>query len=458
MIICTFSPLFITLTPIVLILLLLGFTVSFAYLYFKYRNNMERLQGQIQEQSKHKAEADKYKLMYQKQLFQYCLTNFDNHITLSEIYHLKEKTLTKSSEFVCILFQLSLETSLKLFDNNNNNNNNTMISNLEYICEKHYSNYTIRDFFPLSDTVAAIILSTDVINKQNLYSQCQSIMNEAVTEDSNYLFSCIIGKPVTGDDYIHSAYQTALETLTNKLPTDRSVITMYNELIEEEAEVVPYPLKLESDLLKEMRKNQVEACKALIKEYFDELQSSNYATLNDTFQQLIIMVRRIEKQSKLESMPFLCNVKLYQTQLSIEMMQNIITERIMDDMDELNEMNLYDNNKKKIVGQMISFINENAKNPNLNVDFVADNISLSKNYVRKIFKDVTRTNLSIYLQQVKIKQACLLLAKTDATVQDISEQLDFISNNYFFTFFKKHTGMTPVQYRLVHGHQRVNSI
>ena len=37
------------------------------------------------------------------------------------------------------------------------------------------------------------------------------------------------------------------------------------------------------------------------------------------------------------------------------------------------------------------------------------------------------------------------------TIQQVSDTLGFTTRNYFFTFFKKHTGMTPKQYRLLQG-------
>ena len=60
-------------------------------------------------------------------------------------------------------------------------------------------------------------------------------------------------------------------------------------------------------------------------------------------------------------------------------------------------------------------------------------------------------SLSKYITDKKIQYACRVLAETDDSIQSICERLDFTSANYFYTYFKKNTGMTPSQYQERHG-------
>ena len=59
----------------------------------------------------------------------------------------------------------------------------------------------------------------------------------------------------------------------------------------------------------------------------------------------------------------------------------------------------------------------------------------------------TGDSLSNYIIQKKLELICHLLADTNTSLQDISDQLGFSTKNYFFTFFKKHMGTTPNEYR-----------
>lgn len=72
---------------------------------------------------------------------------------------------------------------------------------------------------------------------------------------------------------------------------------------------------------------------------------------------------------------------------------------------------------------------------------------ISKNYFSKLFKDVTGTNVSDYIQYLRTEQACNLLRSTDLKVIDIAEQAGFSDMKFFYEVFKKITGKTPGEYR-----------
>ena len=46
-----------------------------------------------------------------------------------------------------------------------------------------------------------------------------------------------------------------------------------------------------------------------------------------------------------------------------------------------------------------------------------------------------------------IKEAVALLKQTDWTISEIALALGFIQSNYFSSFFKRHIGQTPQEYR-----------
>ncbi|HWT75948.1 MAG TPA: AraC family transcriptional regulator [Mobilitalea sp.] len=433
--------------PGIFLLLVLGSSLSSALLLRKCKHNNALIKNLSKEQEKLQGEADWYKLLYQRQLIQNRLTNFDDRTLLNEIYQLQMESAAKPLEFVCILFHNTtpdIDHTHKL-----------EMNDLDIICQKYFSNYIIKDFFKLTADDAAVLLSADVIDEQVLFDQCKSILGEAAPED-NYDICCVIGKSVPADAFIHTTYRSAYETLSDILPNNHTDIILYSEAYEE-AEVISYPLQLEMDLMREIKKNQIDRCEAFIQGYFEELQASSYSNLLDAFHQLVIMVRRIEAHWKLDAMPFSYH-NPSNTKLSVDMMKSVLIQQITNDLNELNGIEPNDENNRKLVQKITELVDENAGNPNLNVDFISDKLDLSKNYLRKIFKNVTNINLSVYLQQAKVKKACYLLAETNATVQEITGQLDFITNGYFFRFFKKHTGMTPIQYRLINRNQKANSM
>lgn len=55
-----------------------------------------------------------------------------------------------------------------------------------------------------------------------------------------------------------------------------------------------------------------------------------------------------------------------------------------------------------------------------------------------------------YINISRVELAKKLLVETDLSTLEISAQLGLENTNYFYTFFKKHTGSTPNQYRTDH--------
>jgi AraC-like DNA-binding protein len=108
------------------------------------------------------------------------------------------------------------------------------------------------------------------------------------------------------------------------------------------------------------------------------------------------------------------------------------------------------NRKEEIAAEIADFVAKNLHNPMLSIEDVADYVSLSKNYVRQIFKDSYDCSLSDFIVLRRIDRVRSLLKTTDWVIADIAEQSGFQSKSNFFTTFKKMTGMTPAQYRFEH--------
>lgn len=68
-------------------------------------------------------------------------------------------------------------------------------------------------------------------------------------------------------------------------------------------------------------------------------------------------------------------------------------------------------------------------------------------YLSTLFKKEVRMTLSEYIQQEKVAEAKKLLSLTNYSILEISTLLNFNNQSYFTKIFKKHTKVTPKQYR-----------
>ncbi|MBQ8525875.1 MAG: AraC family transcriptional regulator [Clostridia bacterium] len=83
----------------------------------------------------------------------------------------------------------------------------------------------------------------------------------------------------------------------------------------------------------------------------------------------------------------------------------------------------------------------------ISLESIAAYVHLSPAYCSHIFKKHENTTIKKYIQKLKINQACQLLLHTNHSVSYIAESLGYCDLFYFSNIFKKHTGMSPTEYR-----------
>ena len=82
------------------------------------------------------------------------------------------------------------------------------------------------------------------------------------------------------------------------------------------------------------------------------------------------------------------------------------------------------------------------------LDTLASVCHLSKNYFSEIFRASTGSTFKSYLIELRLRQACRLLASTDMTVTDICYASGFDTFSNFMRRFRKRFGQTPLDFRV----------
>lgn len=92
------------------------------------------------------------------------------------------------------------------------------------------------------------------------------------------------------------------------------------------------------------------------------------------------------------------------------------------------------------------YIRSHFHNP-IQVDTVADAVSLSRYHFSRLFKKETGFTPHEYLQDVRLRHSKQLLTQTDLSVDEIACQCGFSSATHFIRTFKKRTMITPAAFR-----------
>lgn len=83
----------------------------------------------------------------------------------------------------------------------------------------------------------------------------------------------------------------------------------------------------------------------------------------------------------------------------------------------------------------------------ISAEAIAGQLNISYSWFRRFFRKYTGMAPGQYLAQLRIRHACELLEQTNLPVQTIAEQLHFESSGYFSVYFKRQTGLSPLEYR-----------
>ena len=99
------------------------------------------------------------------------------------------------------------------------------------------------------------------------------------------------------------------------------------------------------------------------------------------------------------------------------------------------------------VGRARVYLSKNFTNPNLMLQDVAREVGISQSHFSTVFAQETGITFTQYLTGLRMSKAKELLEATPMRSSEVAFQVGYNDAHYFSYLFKKHTGMTPSEYR-----------
>lgn len=79
--------------------------------------------------------------------------------------------------------------------------------------------------------------------------------------------------------------------------------------------------------------------------------------------------------------------------------------------------------------------------------FYADRLCVTTKYLSKVIRRTSGNTVYFWIGEFTVREAKQLLRSTQATVTEIAEQLNFPNSSFFAKFFRRHAGLSPVEFR-----------
>lgn len=114
-----------------------------------------------------------------------------------------------------------------------------------------------------------------------------------------------------------------------------------------------------------------------------------------------------------------------------------------------NEYRIIDADLKKMnrIEMAIEYLKQNYGDSDLKICDLAKTVNLSEKHFRRIFFELYQKTPYLFLQEFRINKAEILLLNTTKSVSDIALQCGFSDVYSFSHSFKKHTELSPMEYR-----------
>ncbi len=160
-----------------------------------------------------------------------------------------------------------------------------------------------------------------------------------------------------------------------------------------------------------------------------QLSGSSYNIFGELFNKIYVEYNNREKG-------YINIIRAYVVELIIKMFRK---------MDSLSTDSI-SNKQKQIINTTLEYLRNNF-GTHVTLEDLAAKIFLSKHYFGRLFKSVTGMPVSVLLQQIRMEEACKLLATSDRKITDIAENCGFNDIKSFYNAFKKANGVTPGDYR-----------
>jgi two-component system response regulator YesN len=113
--------------------------------------------------------------------------------------------------------------------------------------------------------------------------------------------------------------------------------------------------------------------------------------------------------------------------------------------------------KKSETDIMTKFVMEYVESnfgDDLSLEAISAKLGITAPYLSTYFKEKTGTNFSDYIFTVRMNKSMEMLRDTDLKIQEIASLIGYFTAASFNRVFKKHTGITPSEFRRLNNHQQ----
>jgi len=105
-----------------------------------------------------------------------------------------------------------------------------------------------------------------------------------------------------------------------------------------------------------------------------------------------------------------------------------------------------ENKRPSWITQLYELLHDEC-NRNWSLTSLSEKLKIHPVTISKYFPKYFQTTIGDYIRKIRTEKSLTDLCKKSVAIEDIAAKYGFVDNAHFTRIFKKHTGITPSQYR-----------
>ncbi len=97
--------------------------------------------------------------------------------------------------------------------------------------------------------------------------------------------------------------------------------------------------------------------------------------------------------------------------------------------------------------KIIKLINENIADPDLNVEFLANGVGMSRVHMHRKLKELTNQSARDFIRTIRLSQAAELLKNQKLAISEVAYALGYTNLSHFSNSFREFHGMSPKEFK-----------
>ncbi|MEK0316500.1 helix-turn-helix transcriptional regulator [Cohnella sp. 56] len=259
------------------------------------------------------------------------------------------------------------------------------------------------------------------------------------------------GKHLEGLGELHEGYMAAYEMTQERFRMGHGAIAIEEYADGSPNEMYHLPIELERQIGQAIQRADSQSLQSQIGTALASLRDRPYFECKMSLITFFMHIRRALQDSSphltLSSAWGLTSVENQIIQLeTLEAVGQWMTELSIRAVEELAVVR---NASKKagLADEVDGWIGARLTDPNLTTKAIADELGLSVNYLRNLYKLETGRSITDSITEQRLNIICEELVSSDAPIEPIIQKYGFTSLNTFYVAFKKKYGITPANYR-----------